>query len=114
MFTSKQGREVNRLIKSDCANYFNGDCIQLDCNCPQMISGDVCCRYFESSVLPLDVTLEHELLGNRNWIHCKRCKGKFASKKANELYCARCKPLVAREKTRARVQKLRESKTGIM
>lgn len=110
MFTLKQGREVNRLLKAECANYFDGDCLKLDCNCPQMISDSVICRYFENSVLPLNLELQHELFGAGYSKKCKRCEKKFVSKSRTVQYCDFCSGIIARENGRERKKKERDSK----
>ena len=102
MLTSKQGRDVNSLVKRECANYFDGDCLILDCNCPQLISGDLLCNYFIEAVLPLDVVLEQELTGNGFKKACKECGKKFATKSKTGQYCGRCVQIVARKKDRER------------
>ena len=110
MFTSKQGTKVNRLVKAECTNHFDGDCILLDCNCPLLISGDVLCNYFKNSVLPLDAELEQELSGDLVKKSCKRCYKKFFSKSNRVEYCEFCAKIVAREKGRDR-KKLQRSQT---
>ncbi len=52
-----QRKQANALIRRECCNCENGNCIALDDGdahaCPQMISFSVCCRWFRWSVLPL-------------------------------------------------------------
>lgn len=110
MFTSKQGRDVNKLIKSECANFFDGDCILLECNCPQMISDGVVCRYFRDSVLPLNLELANELVGSGFTKRCKRCDKKVVSKSKTVQYCEFCSEIIAREKGRERLKRHRDSK----
>ena len=54
----KQVKRVNRLVKKECCNFDNGNCILLDggesCPCPQLISCSLLCRWFSDAVLPLD------------------------------------------------------------
>lgn len=107
MFTSKQGREVKRLIKAECANYVDGDCIILDCNCPQMISEHIICNYFKNNVLPLDLELSQELTGNGFAKRCNKCQKKFVSKSRTNQYCDFCSKVVTREKARERQKKQR-------
>ena len=72
-----QKRKVCKLIKLECANYFEGNCDLLDRGvevpCPQMISYSVLCRYFLSSVLPGDNALYAELLEPDKVKKCVRC-----------------------------------------
>ena len=39
----KQANKIKELIKKECANYMDGKCILLECNCPQM--GCMYCRF---------------------------------------------------------------------
>ena len=110
----KQANKIKELIKKECANYINGECILLDTNCPQMgCIYSVLCKYFINSVLPLDKDLYKELLpdaeetsGLYNKV-CKYCNKQFTSDKKNEQYCPKCKDKVKKEKTKLRVQKHR-------
>lgn len=65
----KQAKRVNRLVKKECCNFDNGNCILLDdeeaCPCPQLISCSLLCRWFSDAVLPLDRELFTELYAKR-------------------------------------------------
>jgi len=94
----KQASKVKELIKKECANYMNGNCILLDTNCPQMgCMYSVLCKYFINSVLPLDKELYKELLegaGEETGLYtkqCKLCNKQFTTDKKNVLYCDKCK-----------------------
>ena len=54
----RQSRKVNTLVKKECCNCENGNCILLDdgdtCVCPQLISYSLLCKWFRIAVLPLD------------------------------------------------------------
>ena len=60
--TPPQKRRASGLIRRECCNCEDGNCLALDdgdtCACPQMISFSVCCKWFRWAVLPLDRTLE--------------------------------------------------------
>lgn len=59
----KQANKIKEMIKKECANYIDGQCILLDTVCPQMgCMYSVLCKYFINSVLPLDKALHKELL----------------------------------------------------
>lgn len=111
----KQANKVKELIKKECTNYIDGQCILLDTNCSQMrCMYSVLCKYFINSVLPLDKKLYKELLpdaeetsGLYNKV-CKYCNKQFTSDKKNEQYCDKCKDKVKKEKARLRKQKQRE------
>ena len=64
--TPPQKRRASGLIRRECCNCEDGNCLALDdgdtCACPQMISFSVCCKWFRWAVLPLDRTLEAEIL----------------------------------------------------
>ena len=61
----RQSRKVNTLVKKECCNCENGNCILLDdgdtCVCPQLISYSLLCKWFRIAVLPLDKLLYAEL-----------------------------------------------------
>ena len=63
--TPAQRKQANALIRRECCNCEDGDCIALDdgdtCTCPQMISFSVCCKWFRWSVLPQIGMLEAEI-----------------------------------------------------
>ena len=63
--SSRQSRKVNTLVKKECCNCENGNCILLDdgdtCVCPQLISYSLLCKWFRIAVLPLDKLLYAEL-----------------------------------------------------
>lgn len=67
--SSRQSRKVNTLVKKECCNCENGNCILLDdgdtCVCPQLISYSLLCKWFRIAVLPLDKLLYAELLSDR-------------------------------------------------
>jgi len=110
----QQANKIKELIKKQCANYIDGQCILLDTNCPQMgCMYSVLCKYFINSVLPLDKKLYKELLpdaeetsGLYNKV-CEYCNKHFTTDKKNEQYCPKCKDKVKKEKTKLRVQKHR-------
>ena len=67
--TPPQKRRASGLIRRECCNCEDGNCLALDdgdtCACPQMISFSVCCKWFRWAVLPLDRTLEAEIYRDR-------------------------------------------------
>ena len=65
--TLRQARKINRLVRRECCNYDTGCCLLLDygekCRCVQVISRyGIYCKYFISSVLPIDKQLHKEIL----------------------------------------------------
>ena len=67
--TPPQKRRASSLIRRECCNCEDGNCLALDdgdtCACPQMISFSVCCKWFRWAVLPLDGTLEAEIFRDK-------------------------------------------------
>ena len=57
-----QARKVHRLIREECCNCIDGNCILLDDVCVQLISPhNIYCNDFLRAVLPLDKNLSEEL-----------------------------------------------------
>ena len=77
--TPPQKRRASGLIRRECCNCEDGNCLALDdgdtCACPQMISFSVCCKWFRWAVLPLDRTLEAEIYRDRDLKRCAECGG---------------------------------------
>ena len=81
--TPRQSRKVNTLVKKECCNCENGNCILLDdgdtCVCPQLISYSLLCKWFRIAVLPLDKLLYAELYQTEDRKKCTVCGAFFAS-----------------------------------
>ena len=65
--TWRQARKINKLIRRECCNYDKCCCLLLDygerCSCVQVISSyGIYCKYFITSVLPIDKKLHKEIL----------------------------------------------------
>ena len=106
--TPRQRIRANKLIRRLCANCMDGECVMLDCECPQMISYTVLCKYFKKAVLPVDKVLEAEIFKNRsNTSNCQRCGTAFLPSNNSQKYCVECKIIVCREQARFRKQKQR-------
>ena len=73
----RQSRKVNTLVKKECCNCENGNCILLDdgdtCVCPQLISYSLLCKWFRIAVLPLDKLLYAELYQTEDRKKCTVC-----------------------------------------
>ncbi len=95
-----QHRRANALIRWECCNYADGDCIALDdgnaCACPQKISCSVCCKWFRWAVLPLDGTLEAEIFRDKDTKRCAICGQAFLPKSNRGKYCPDCAARVHR------------------
>jgi len=63
---NQQRNTINALIRQQCANYDRaggGDCLFLDCPCPQLQSHSLICRYCRDAVLTADKLLYAEIMG---------------------------------------------------
>ena len=109
--SSKQVKRVNRLVKKECCNFDNGNCILLDdgeaCHCPQLISCSLICRWFSDAVLPLDGELFAELYAPEEKRRCTVCGMPFASKSNNAKYCPDCRKKITRKQAAERMRKKR-------
>lgn len=98
--TPAQRKQANALIRRECCNCEDGNCIVLDdgdtCTCPQMISFSVCCKWFRWAVLPLAGTLEAEIYRGRDLKRCAVCGGVFVPKSNRGKYCPDCAARVHR------------------
>ncbi len=93
-FTKVQNIKVKKLIRKSCANFFDENCCLLDdgygCPCIQFISCHLMCNYFKNAVLPLEPSLERELLGYTSKEICVLCKKPFIKTGRNQRYCVAC------------------------
>ena len=107
----KQVKRVNRLVKKECCNFDNGNCILLDdgeaCLCPQLISCSLLCRWFSDAVLPLDSELFAEFYAPEEKRRCTVCGAPFASKSNNAKYCPDCRKKITRKQAAERMRKKR-------
>ena len=75
--TPPQSRKVNALVRRECCNCDNGNCILLDdgdtCVCPQLISYSLLCKWFRIAVLPADKLLYAELNQTEDRKKCTEC-----------------------------------------
>lgn len=83
----------NSLIKKQCANCDNGNCLLLDDGdehtCPQTISYSLLCRYFRNAVLPADKKLYADIFNVRTCV-CKECSKEFVPASNRQKYCKPC------------------------
>ena len=88
--TLRQARKINRLVRRECCNYDTGCCLLLDygekCRCVQVISRyGIYCKYFISSVLPIDKYLHKEILQQNQIL--RRVKDDEKNSKHNHYRC---------------------------
>jgi len=99
--TPGQRRRANALIRRECCNYDNGNCILLDdgeeCVCVQSISYSVCCTWFRHAVLPLDKPLEAEIFHSGDVKRCAVCGAAFVPGSNRAKYCEACAKEVHRK-----------------
>lgn len=106
--TPDQFRRCKNLIKNLCCNYRDGECLLLDCECPQMITFSLICKWFKNAVLPNDTELYVQLIKPKNIKECKICGKNFMYKSNKAMYCPGCKKEVLRRQATLRKQKQRE------
>ena len=94
ILTPDQHKQVSKLIKKRCCNCRNGNCLVLDDGeeqpCPQIISYEVCCRWFRNAVLPIDRELEAEIYREKVMKRCALCGALFIPKSNRGKYCTEC------------------------
>ncbi|MDO5396321.1 MAG: cysteine-rich VLP domain-containing protein [bacterium] len=96
--TPEQARRCKALIKNQCCNYFDGNCILLDdgepCICPQSISYSLNCKWFRTAVLPNDNDLYIRLMKPKNRKKCTVCGNEYTPTGRNSKYCDKCRKIV--------------------
>ncbi len=106
-----QRRRANALIRRECCNYDNGNCILLDdgeeCVCVQSISYSVCCAWFRHAVLPLDKPLEAEIFHKGDVKRCAVCGAVFVPGSNRAKYCEACAKEIHRKQKNASGRKRR-------
>ncbi|MBC8537430.1 cysteine-rich VLP protein [Christensenellaceae bacterium NSJ-63] len=123
-YTSKQKREIRHLVRAECANHFPDDgggrsmdyCARRDTLCSMINppSGKIC-EYFKKCVLPLNSTLEAELLF-RDAVrkNCAICGAEFVPASNRQVYCSpKCEAQGNRIKNRERKRKQRGANVTI-
>ncbi len=111
--TPAQRKQANALIRRECCNCEDGNCIVLDngdtCTCPQTISFSVCCKWFRWSVLPQIGTLEAEIFRDKELKRCTVCGRVFVPKSNRAKYCPDCAARVHRRQKTESERKRRSS-----
>ena len=87
-----QFRHARRLIRRQCANCDNGNCLLLgDADpCPQLITFSLICQYFRRAVLPEDTELCAEIFRERPARRCVLCGTRICSTSNAAKYCPSC------------------------
>ena len=85
-----QARKVHKLIRKECCNCVENNCVLMDDVCVQLISQHhIYCNYFLRAVLPLDKNLSAELL-SENTKRCEVCGKYFTPRNNSHKYCDNC------------------------
>ena len=113
--TEGQLRNARRLIRAECANYCDGQCLVLDytddgCVCVQWISYSLLCKWFRECVLPLDEKLQLALGLTKNIRKCKMCGRDFQPKSNRSLYCPVCSGINRKKENSGAAQRYRDRK----
>ena len=91
--TPPQKRRASGLIRRECCNCEDGNCLALDdgepCACVHSISYSLLCKYFRKAVLPAEPLLEADILGTR-FERCVSCGAPILKKGNRKKYCGRC------------------------
>ena len=107
----QQSRKVNALVKKECCNCIDGNCILLDdgdeCVCPQLISYSLLCKWFRAAVLPADKLLYAELYQSEDKRRCTVCGASFASSSNSVKYCPGCRKRITNRQAAERMRKRR-------
>ena len=121
-YTSKQKREIRRLVRAECANHFPDDgggkstdyCARRDTFCSMINPPDgKICEYFKKCMLPINQTLEAELLFRDTIIkNCNRCGRTFVPNSNRGEYCPDCAAKARHEKEAERLREYRARKRG--
>lgn len=97
--TAKQRTAATKLIRDICCNYINGNCIMLDCPCPQILTNSVCCKYFRHVLLKdkQGQSLEADLFRDNTTKQCTVCGKAFKATGNRAKYCTDCAKKVHRK-----------------
>lgn len=115
--TSEQSKKVNTLIRAECCNYDNSNCVLLDNGsyqkCPQVSNRELNCDWFIEAVLPLNPVLESEVLHdsglNSVQKKCTVCGKPITVQSNRAQYCPKCLIKVKKAQNKARQQKHRSN-----
>ena len=109
--TTPQSKRVNALVKKECCNCDNGNCLLLDdgdeCVCPQLISYSLLCKWFRAAVLPADKDFYAELCKTEDRRRCVVCGASFASSSNSVKYCPDCRKRITNRQAAERMRKKR-------
>ena len=97
-----QFRKVSRLVRRECCNCMDGNCLLLDDGethtCVQLIS-----KYHN-----------RELICGNDYKRCQSCGSRFYSKARNKRYCEHCADRIKRQKAAERKRRQRERQKQLL
>ena len=115
--TRKERKEIRKLVTGNCANYDKEyGCLPLDYGRCYMLDKwwtGAFCKYFVSSVLPLNPALEKSLSGQSGIEETKICPvcGNAFTPTTCKVYCSEnCRLIVRREQNRINQKNKRKRK----
>lgn len=102
---SQSFSSVMTLIKKQCCNYYQCNCLLLDDGdshtCPQRITpSHIICRYFLDTVLPADKVLHRSLISDptAEMLTCALCRRKTERTGRNQKFCPDCAKIKQRKR----------------
>lgn len=117
MINKDLARAVSSAIHKECANYYEGMCIPLDCKCVQMDSpyslqeGKVLCKWCALAILPTHPELQRAIAlcnhDTQKKKKCAICASRFFPTCNRQKLCAGCRALQAKYNARDRKRKSR-------
>ena len=106
----KQSRRVKALVRRECCNYDNGNCILLDSVCAQTITySHIICKWFKKAVLPIDKELYIQLMKPKNASKCVICGKDFTKRSNRAKYCDNCRKVVWNKQKAAYIRNRRRN-----
>ena len=112
--TPGQKNKASAMIKKLCCNYANGECIILNCDCTQINSCSVICKWFRQAILPQDETLLAEIIKPPTRKRCTIRGKAFIAKSNRAKYCSVCSVNERRKRKARNERKYRELKRGYL
>ena len=105
--SAKRKKSAVALIREECANYFQGQCVPLDTVCPQNHSDSMLCKWFKNAVLPLNKDVHAQIMGADGLKICVVCGRVFRALSNRAKYCSECARKQRRKKDAERKYKAR-------
>jgi uncharacterized Zn-finger protein len=109
----KVSTKLSDVIKNECANYYEGNCVLLDTACVQIDSpnslaeGTVLCKYCDSVLLATHPELKLAIHSDSSQKICLYCKDHFFPKNNRQEYCDNCAALRKRQTKAAWIREKR-------